>query len=188
MHILLDVNRFDQYFFNLIHSSDCVMNTWSKFCLFMSNESMWVWIGLAIVLAFIAGPRKYYPVFMCIGGFFFVWHFNDELLKPLFERVRPPHELGTCVIGKVPHLDSFSFPSGHTITAFAFATLLWLYSNRNILATVGFFSLAIFQGYLRIFLGVHYLTDVMAGAVFGIMLATFWYWGAEWSRKQYSKH
>jgi membrane-associated phospholipid phosphatase len=59
-----------------------------------------------------------------------------------------------------------SFPSGHTTTAFAMATVLSYYYRSTTLQIV-FFLLAIIAGFSRIFLGQHFLTDVLAGIVLG---------------------
>jgi undecaprenyl-diphosphatase len=87
-------------------------------------------------------------------------------LKFLIQRERPLHLLGMASkLSKGPGeiLDP-SFPSGHAVYAFMMATLLssWFPRYRII-----FFLLAGFIGWTRIYLGVHYPTDVIAGAILG---------------------
>jgi undecaprenyl-diphosphatase len=72
--------------------------------------------------------------------------------KPL---VSPPHD--------------HSFPSGHTATSFAAATILTVAVPR--LAPV-WFLLALAIGYSRIYVGVHYPLDVIGGAALGALVAT----------------
>lgn len=85
-------------------------------------------------------------------------------LKRFFNRPRP--DIGQPLVENV---FNFSFPSGHTSTAFMLATVLaW----RKPEARIYFFSLAALVGLSRLYLGVHYPSDVLAGAIIGILSAT----------------
>ncbi len=94
------------------------------------------------------------------------------LLKRVSHRERPcglePH----CWASILPP-DQFSFPSGHTITAFAIAmTLGSFYPDFK----VGLLLVAVSIAASRIILGMHFLSDVLAGSVIGVFLAyTFLY-------------
>lgn len=84
-------------------------------------------------------------------------------VKPLVERVRP-YDLCSAleIIIKAPH--DFSFPSGHTAVSFAFAAAISpLGKKAHTLAL----SFACLMGISRLYLCVHYPTDVLAGAVMG---------------------
>ena len=61
---------------------------------------------------------------------------------------------------------SWSFPSGHTSSSFAFATAV---AANNKKLGVAAYVLAALIGFSRIYLGVHYCTDVLAGAVLGVV-------------------
>lgn len=63
-----------------------------------------------------------------------------------------------------------SFPSGHTTTAFAVATVLALYANNKWWRTF-YLMAAILVGYSRIYLGHHFLEDVLAGSIMGVFIA-----------------
>lgn len=105
---------------------------------------------------------------------------NDLFLKDFFARPRPFNLLETdpekyAFWGKAyiyPELiskpTSFSFPSGHTASAFAAAIAL-LWHNRKIGVPVTIFSAL--MGFSRIYVEVHYCTDVIAGVVSGIICA-----------------
>jgi len=66
----------------------------------------------------------------------------------------------------IPH--SHSFPSGHTATAFAGATLLSAFAPR---AAPAFYVLAAAIAYSRLYVGVHFPLDVVGGIVIGVVTA-----------------
>lgn len=68
--------------------------------------------------------------------------------------------------------DQFSFPSGHTMTAFAVALPLSLYYPN---LTIGLLFCAISIAMSRILLGMHFLSDVIAGALIGTGLGYLGY-------------
>ena len=90
----------------------------------------------------------------------------SQALKRLLQRARPD----LAIAGFVPEAanpDRFSFPSGHTITAFAILTpLLVFYPEYTIEFT--FIGLSIASS--RIILGMHFLSDVVVGAAVGTLL------------------
>lgn len=90
----------------------------------------------------------------------------NVLLKPFVARPRPC-DVNTAVRLLIPHPEGFSFPSGHTGASFAAAAALFLGKKR--IGTAAFI-LAALIGFSRIYLYVHYPTDVLAGALLGIML------------------
>ncbi|MFV8328060.1 phosphatase PAP2 family protein [Flavobacterium sp. ZS1P14] len=86
------------------------------------------------------------------------------LLKLSINRTRP--FLAYSFIEKVTNVSSASFPSGHTLTAFVIATSVSIaFPKRYIIVFSFLWALAI--GYSRLVLGVHYPSDVFAGAIIG---------------------
>ena len=77
---------------------------------------------------------------------------------------RRPSDGGPLIA--IPHSDSF--PSGHTATSFACATVLAALVPR---AAPAFYLLALAIGYSRIYVGVHWPLDVVGGAVLGVATA-----------------
>ncbi|MFA6144588.1 MAG: phosphatase PAP2 family protein [Sulfurimonas sp.] len=76
-------------------------------------------------------------------------------------------------------LATTSFPSGHTTTVFAVAMVVSLYWSRWAVIA---WSVAVVVGLSRIMLSAHYLSDVIAGAVVGIMSVKIlvYYWPKRW--------
>lgn len=82
--------------------------------------------------------------------------------KALVHRHRPfEHQIG-------PSERTHSWPSGHAATAFAgAATLAWLVPRFRLL----WYALAVLIAYSRLYNGVHYPTDVLSGAILGLLVA-----------------
>lgn len=86
------------------------------------------------------------------------------VFKDLFDRARPPLADGTLdPIGIVPA--SASFPSGHAATAFAAAVAIGLVHPR---LRRPLLALAVVVALSRVYLGVHYALDVLAGTALGV--------------------
>lgn len=112
----------------------------------------------------------------------------DEVLKSLFHRDRPS-------LHRLVEAGGFSFPSGHSMLAVAFYSaltfLLWRHLptrlGRGMLITLStFFILAI--GTSRIYLGVHYPSDVIGGYfASGFWVATSIWFYQRYREKQYEK-
>lgn len=92
---------------------------------------------------------------------------NSSLLKELFGRIRPCHVLEEvrllvdCGGGK-------SMPSSHAANNFAAALVLSIFFRRE---TFLFFGIAIFMALSRVYVGVHYPGDILAGAIVGLVIA-----------------
>ena len=79
-----------------------------------------------------------------------------------------------------PDGGSASFPSGHTATAFAGATLLaHEYGHRSIWIPVAGYTLATTAGVMRVLNNRHYVSDVVVGAAVGILTAELAYWATD---------
>ena len=94
--------------------------------------------------------------------------FVEDALKEAIARVRPCRAMADIRL-LVPCPTSFSMPSGHAISSFAFAAPLF-YLTRDYIIMAGRLYpliLASLIAFSRVYLGVHYPTDVLAGAILG---------------------
>ncbi len=124
-----------------------------------------VWLGIALALT-LAWRRP--NVFLVVATTALTTQFSTTLLKYAVGRDRPP----TVVLDPEPLLDvptTSSFPSGHSSSSFACAFVLSRLAPR---LTVPLFVLAALIAYSRVYVGVHYPLDVVAGALFGLLVAT----------------
>jgi undecaprenyl-diphosphatase len=126
----------------------------------------WLWYAMGIVILVAGGEHR----FVAVGSAALAAGSGIATflrLKRATGRRRPcaiePH----CWATLLPP-DQFSFPSGHTITAFAVAVSLSSFYPE--LAT-GLFFCALSIAASRVLLGMHFLSDVVAGAAIGAMVA-----------------
>jgi len=96
-------------------------------------------------------------------------------IKSYFRRRRPFRDIVQAIaVGRKP--GSFSFPSGHSASAFAGA---WLISRHYPDLAALWYALAGLTAFSRIYLGVHYPGDVLIGAMAGVGLAEAMRWTVE---------
>lgn len=125
--------------------------------------------ALALPLAFLKNLRWFF-VILLTGALVL---FTTGLLKQwIFHGLpRPVKFFGAENLYLVPGVEMHgmnSFPSGHTMAAFAFYfTLCFLLNNR--VGSVILFVLAVLVGYSRIYLSQHFLIDVFVGSILGVV-------------------
>ncbi|MBY0370957.1 phosphatase PAP2 family protein [bacterium] len=143
---------------------------WDPFMVFVSKEAVAAWLfGAAILIAL--GLRRRYAL-KVLAALGFVFLVSDALctniLKPTFHRVRPCHHQfdarrmdGICG-------STFGMPSNHAASTAAMATVLAVFAPWPV-AAVAFLAVLV-TSYSRVYLGVHYPGDVLAGIAVGIAL------------------
>jgi membrane-associated phospholipid phosphatase len=111
--------------------------------------------------------------------------FVSVALKSITKRDRPYDTYPE--IDNVTVEDSYSFPSAHTSAAFATATSLSMaYPKWYVIAPTFLWAGAV--GYSRMYLGVHYPTDVLAGAIVGSGSAYLCYKLNKWINRKRAPH
>ena len=153
----------------------------------ITNSAIPVSIGTPIIIYAVGliekdSTTKKKAIF--IGETFAASAFISLALKSIVKRDRP--YVTYPEIDNVVEESSYSFPSGHTSSAFATATSLsMVYPKWYVIAPSFLWAGAV--GYSRLYLGVHYPTDVLAGAIVGSGSAYLCYKLNKWINKKRNK-
>lgn len=122
-----------------------------------------IWIIMAVLLLI---NKKYRNVgFMVLGALIMSAVLGEGIIKHLVQRARPSASIQAAKLLIAKPL-SYSFPSGHTTSSFAAAGVLSKYFKEY---APEFFSLAVLIAFSRLYLYVHYPTDVLAGIILGLL-------------------
>lgn len=125
----------------------------------------WLWIAMGVTLLMFGGSLRYVAVaaatLAAFGGILIFC-----FLKHTSRRKRPCEIMPHCWAAIAPP-DRYSFPSGHTIVAFGIVLALGSYYPNWLL---GLLAAAVLIAASRIILGMHFLSDVVAGAAMGVLL------------------
>lgn len=139
---------------------------------FISSKSFWlipIFIGL-VLLFWLGKKRGRIATLLIILTIATADPFCARVLKPTFKRLRPSHELNDVrLLGKKG--GKYGFPSNHAANVAGSMLILAFFYRRYKYLCGG---LALVVGYSRIYLGVHYPTDVLAGFVIGIGISVGW--------------
>jgi len=125
----------------------------------------WLWYTLGLILVFFGGPHRFAAIEASVSAAA-VGILVFRNLKHASHRKRPCEIEPHCWSLILPP-DKYSFPSGHSITAFAVAIALGLF-YPELLATL--LTVAMLIAASRIILGMHFLSDVLAGSAIGVIL------------------
>ena len=130
------------------------------------GESGIIWIILAVVLICIKKYRR--EGFTVAVALVLCLIFCNMLLKNIVARTRP-FDINTMIEPIISLPTDYSFPSGHTTASFASAAALLLCKNK--LLGIPALMLAVLIAFSRLYLYVHFPSDVIGGMVFGAILA-----------------
>jgi len=150
------------YFLNGLHNPvlDKIMVGFTMF-----GEKGIFWISLAVILLFFKKTRKC-GLLMLISMFIGIIVGNG-ILKNVVQRSRPCW-IDDSIKLLVANPKDYSFPSGHTLASFEAAITILLHNKKWGIAAI---LLAICVGISRLYLFVHFPTDVLAGAILGTIIA-----------------
>lgn len=154
-----------------------------QFMMFLSSTMAWLPLYLFLVYLLTRMFRK--DVWMILLAIALTVLIADQVtstvMKPFFERLRPTHEPDLRDMVNIVDAyrgGKYGFASSHAANTFGIATLMWLVliPYRRWLALLFLWPLLV--GYTRIYLGVHYPSDIVAGYLVGVLAAivAFFFW------------
>lgn len=135
------------------------------------GDSGRIWIACTVLFLILPRMRKCGAVMA--ASMIFNLLATNIVLKNLFARTRPyvaVEGLHRVIEAQV----DFSFPSGHTACSFAAATVIFLMCPRKV--GIPAMTLAVLIALSRLYVGVHFPTDVIGGAVVGTACGLFAWW------------
>ena len=138
----------------------------------------WIWAALGLIIMAFGGSHRI-PALIAGSVAVLAGQLTFRALKRLTGRERPcatePHRWATLLPP-----DRFSFPSGHTITAFAVVFSAGCYYPSWL---PGLLFCALSVAASRILLGLHFLSDVLAGVLIGSGIG---FWAFEWIGREFA--
>lgn len=129
------------------------------------GDSGLIWIASAVCMLFIKKTRKCGVLMLVSMGIGLI--LGNGILKNLIARERPCW-IDSSIALLIPTPHDFSFPSGHTLASFEATVMIYLHNKKwgkisVVLATLIAFS--------RMYLFVHFPTDIICGAILGTIIS-----------------
>jgi len=154
------------YFLQKLHNP--LLDKVMVFITSLGNDGL-LWIALAVIMLFF---KKYRKCAISIGlSLILMELIGNVILKELIMRDRPCWiDPAVELLVKAP--SSYSFPSGHTFAGFASAVTVFLNHKKEGIAAIVLAALIAFS---RMYIFVHFPTDILGGIVFGIGVAVLVY-------------
>lgn len=145
--------------------------------LMLTNAYVWIPMFIALFILIIKNNDNVQQIFLVMGSIalcvFLASGTANLLVKPLVERVRPcndPEYMYLAQIAGNMHSKDFSFFSSHAANTMAVATF-FTFLTRSFLLSITLYAWSLINMWTRLYLGQHFLTDVLAGLVWGIVAA-----------------
>ncbi len=163
---------------------------WDRFMYIYTGKVVWLPLAILIlaVLVYKKDWRESLLVLLAIALVITLCdQFASHLCKPLFMRFRPTHhpdfmDQVKTVFGYRGGL--YGFISSHAANAFGFAMFMSLLFRRQLLVWT-LFLWAAMTAYTRVYLGVHFITDIVPGAIAGLIIGFIVYQIYQYSRKKW---
>lgn len=134
-----------------------------------------LWIGISLMCIIFKKTRKL--GLMISLSLLFGFIITNLTLKNFIARTRPFYTIQD-LYALIPYPKDYSFPSGHTTSSFAVCTTLFIMLKKRY--SFIFLIFATLMGFSRLYVGVHYPTDVLCGLIIGVLCAISSYYIIKW--------
>ena len=162
-----------------VNGSDSIF--WDGVANLFTSVIVWVPLALAAILLIIrnVNPKRVLFVLLMVALTILLCdQLSSSVFKPLFHRLRPTRD--PFILNMVDTVNGYrgglyGFFSGHAANSFGLAALfIWLVRDRLFSLFVG--TWAIINALIRTYLGVHFIGDILVGAIAGSLIGCFTYW------------
>lgn len=164
MKVMSLIQKYDNFILlfikNNMHSE--IMDKFMVIITSLGNGGV-IWIVTAVILMINKKHRR--VGFMALGALLLCTMLGEGIIKHLVQRIRPSADIPAINLLIAKPL-SYSFPSGHTASSFSVAGVLEKYFKNY---AIELFTLASLIAFSRLYLYVHYPSDVLAGIVLGLI-------------------
>ena len=151
---------------------------YDQFILTLTNGLTWIPLYIALFIMVLKNNESMSQIFIIVGccalGIIFSAGLDDLVIKPLVARPRPTQDLlvkYTIDTALGYRESNFSFFSAHAANTFTVAIyMIFLVRNRAFTIAMALWSL--FNCYTRLYLGVHYPSDILCGLLFGAVVGS----------------
>ena len=146
------------------------------------NSQILIWLPVILMFIYVLVKNKKRDALAIIGMTIFVFLLCDQIsssiLKPLIARSRPSRD--PLVMNLLQYVNDyrgglFGFPSSHAANSFGFAIFSALIFRHKAYSSVVLLWAAL-CAYTRLYLGVHFPTDIICGTILGVCVGFFCYW------------
>lgn len=161
MELFIEVERSILLFFQNIRSAPM-----DKIMIFITTLGdsglLWILVSMGLIV-----NKKFRRVgIISLLSLILCFLLNNIVIKNIIQRPRPFYSIQDLrILISIP--SEFSFPSGHSSSSFAASTGMLLASKKKVFYL--FYILAFLIAISRVYVGVHYLSDILVGAFVGIL-------------------
>lgn len=156
----------DLNIFNIINGLAGIYEWLDACAVFLAKNSEYI-LAVFLVMILIYNFRKYWKMVLeALIAAVFTRFVLAEIMRAFFFRARPfvSHQVNQLI---EYNSQEASFPSGHACFYFALSTIIYFYNKKLGIAFYVFSLLIVFS---RVFVGIHWPSDILAGAVLGILV------------------
>ena len=172
------MNGFDTYLYHLINQQ-FTSEILDPVMYYVSEKWFWLPVYIVVIVFTIKrfNKRAWWPVLCMLLCLLAADRLTSGIMKPAFARVRPCHEqsLTPRIIEGVHCSDTGSMASSHAANHFALSVFLILLFGLKGYWRCLVILWAALVAYSRVYLGVHYPTDVLVGGATGTLIAFLMY-------------